>query len=324
MNNPASQPAGLGLSEQHCTLGDWDSTACVRIDRRDYLLPAELEHELENRHWFVPAFMPYLAHPKIVQADRSMTLRLEANQLVYFLDYTTLLEHKIVNRAVETLIHNELGIPIPGHMKNAALQLYTDEGYHALFSNQVAEQVAQLYDIQNRSALPLRVTRLQGLIEKTPAEHQALTWFLVGFVSETVIAKELLGAARNTVVSTVFRMLKSHLEDEARHSRYFSDVFAYVWMQLEQEQRSRAARSLVAIIGIFFETDSQWLRESFDAVDLDETTIEGIVAALAHPDAHRKRVRSGASATLLAMSRGGFFDDDENLLLMREAGYIND
>ena len=29
-------------------------------------------------------------------------------------------------------------------MKTAGLQLYTDEGFHALFSNSVAEQIADL------------------------------------------------------------------------------------------------------------------------------------------------------------------------------------
>ena len=117
-----------------CTLPDWDTKASVRTDRSPYTLPADLEHQLGERHWFVPDFMPYLDHPDIVLAGPSVVRRLEANQLVYFLDYTTVLEHKLVNRSVETLIHDELGVPVPCAVKTAALQLYTDEGYHALFS----------------------------------------------------------------------------------------------------------------------------------------------------------------------------------------------
>jgi hypothetical protein len=132
------------------TLGDWDNKAAVRVRRNDYLLPDDLEQQLSIRDWFPPAFIPYCKHPLIDTAGRPMAQRLAANHLVYFLDYTTLLEHRVVNRAVETLVHGELDVPIPRQMKTAALQLYTDEGYHALFSNEVAEQVAALYDIHDR------------------------------------------------------------------------------------------------------------------------------------------------------------------------------
>lgn len=305
------------------TLGNWDNRACVRVDHNDYLLPVGLEQQLGIRHWFVPTLMPYLEHPEIQNAGRSLALRLEANHLVYFLDYTTLLEHKIVNRSVETLIHNELGIPIPQEMKTAALQLYTDEGYHALFSNVIAEQVAQLYDMHNRPVMPHRVQRLLALIEASAPDDRALLWFLIGFVSETVIAKELLNAARNTLVSTVFDMFKSHLNDEARHSRYFCEVFCYIWSNLTPRQRSVAATQLLTVIGIFFESDSRWLRESLSSVDLLPATIEQIVTQLQQPHAHQQRVRSGASATLLALTHAGFFDTDANQRLFAKAGFVD-
>ena len=305
------------------SLGDWDNTARVRCDHDKYCLPQALERELQTRHWFAPAFMPYLEHPCILKAGQSIILRLEANHLVYFLDYTTLLEHKIVNRAVQTLIHGELNIPVPPPMKKAALQLYTDEGYHALFSNQIAEQVAHLYGMQNRPCMPHRITRLQALIFNTPCEHSALIEFMIGFVSETVIAKELLDAARKTLVSTVFMMLKSHLEDEARHSRCFSEAFNHVWTHLTYEQRAICARALVEIIAIFFETDTHWLNASLSTVNLEQAAIQQIVENLQTPHNYCQRVRSGARATFVAMARSGFFDDSENLQLFIGAGFIN-
>lgn len=324
MSKSASNTAWFNQNHNHrYTLDDWNTTARVRCDCADYRLPDALEQELQTRHWFVPAFMPYLEHPDVVNAGQAIALRLEANHLVYFLDYTTLLEHTIVNRAVQTLIHDELGIPVTETIKTAALQLYTDEGYHALFSNQIAEQVSQLYGMRNRPGVAHRISRLQVLIDNTRSEHRALIKFMVGFVSETIIAKELLGAARNTVVSTVFNMLKSHLADEARHSRYFSEVFSYVWMHLEDDQRSYSTPKLIEIIGIFFETDTRWLRESLSTVNLDQTTIEQIIAALQAPCAYHLRVRSGASATLSALLRAGIFNDKDTRQLFVAAGFID-
>jgi hypothetical protein len=144
------------------------TAALPYASQHDYQLPPDVALQLETRHWFPPAFLPYLAHPVIQAAGSACVARLSANHLVHFLDYTTLLEHRIVNRAVETIVHGELPAYVPTRMKNAALQLYTDEGYHALFSNQLAEQIAAFYGITGRPVMPLRITRLNALIARTP------------------------------------------------------------------------------------------------------------------------------------------------------------
>jgi hypothetical protein len=99
------------------TLGDWNNHASVRTSRHDYRLPEDLQLQLQTRFWFPPAFLPYLSHPAIEAAGSKVMHRLAASHLVHFLDYTTLLEHRIVNRAVETIVHGELPAYIPPRMK---------------------------------------------------------------------------------------------------------------------------------------------------------------------------------------------------------------
>lgn len=304
------------------TLGDWDNKATVRVGKKDYRLPDDLEQQLSIRDWFPPAFIPYIEHPLIDRAGRSIAQRLAANHLVYFLDYTTLLEHRVVNRAVETLVHGELTVPIPRQMKTAALQLYTDEGYHALFSNEVAEQIVALYDIRDRPP-PRRIARLLAVINVTNPTDRPLAWFLLGFVSETIIAKELLAITREGLIPTVYRMLRSHLEDEARHSRYFSEVFQYLWSALAPTQRDLAASMLLEIIGLYFEPDVPWLLGSLASVGFDEPSSRQIIADLLQPGAHARRVRSGAIPTFAAMKKSGFFDNEHNRQLFSQAGFID-
>ncbi|WP_434561767.1 diiron oxygenase [Pseudomonas sp. R1-6] len=304
------------------SLADWNRKAAVRAGKDDYRLPDDLERQLSSRHWFPPAFIPYVEHPLVIHAGQSVAQRLAANHLVYFLDYTTMLEHRIVNRSVEALVHGELAVPIPTEMKTAALQLYTDEGYHALFSNEVAEQIAALYGIQDRPPAR-RIGRLLGVIQKCPPPDRPLAWFLLGFVSETIIARELLTLTRNTLVCTVYRMLKTHLQDEARHSRYFSEVFGYLWPILDATQHEWAARLLLDIIGLYFEPDIPWLMGSLASVGFEETASLQIVADIVPPHAHAARVRSGAVSTFAAMQRAGFFDNDHNRALFCEAGFLD-
>jgi len=304
------------------TLGDWNNKAAVRTRRDHYQLPDDLESQLSSRDWFPPAFIPYIEHPLIQRAGHVVAQRLAANHLLYFLDYTTLLEHRIVNRSVETIIHGELAVPIPRQMKTAALQLYTDEGYHALFSNEVAEQIAALYGIDDRRP-PRRINRLLALVDAASPADRPLAWLLLGFVSETIIARELLVITRNTLVCTVYRMLRNHLEDEARHSRYFSQVFQYLWFVLDATQRDLAARMLVRIIALYFEPDEPWLLRSLASAGFEEQSSHRIISGLMQPDAHVRRVRSGAVSTFKAMKSANFFDNEHYRQLFSQAGFID-
>ncbi|PWE41879.1 aminobenzoate oxygenase [Pseudomonas prosekii] len=321
-----TNPAAAEFPVGHFTLGDWNNRASVRTSGNTYLLPSppELERQLLHRHWFPPGFLPYIDHPSIQAAGPAVVHRLTANHLVYFLDYTTLLEHRIVNRAVETIVHDELGIAIPQQMKTAGLQLYTDEGFHALFSNSVAEQIADLYGITSRPLMPRRITRLNDLLARAPDEHKALALFMVGFVSETIIARELLDLCRDLLVSGVQEMLRDHLTDEARHSRYFAQVFHYVWLNLPGTRRTLAAHWLVEIILLFFEIDDRWLRESLLSAELDAVCITDILGGLTGMNAVAARARSGAGATFKALHTSGFFDLPGNRQLFAQAGLIDE
>jgi hypothetical protein len=161
------------------------------------------------------------------------------------------------------------------------------------------------------------------MIDTIAPGDRPLAWFLLGFVSETIIAKELLAITRDTLVCTVYRMLRSHLEDEARHSRYFSEVFQYLWTALDVTQRDQAARLLLQIIGLYFEPDMPWLMRSLASVGFNEPSALQIVADFLQPDAHGRRVRSGAVSTFAAMQKAGFFDNEHNRQLFTQAGFIN-
>jgi hypothetical protein len=305
------------------TLPDWDNRASVRCSTHDYRLPGDVEQQLQTRYWFPPAFLPYLTHPAIQAKGRDTLHRLTANHLVYFLDYTTLLEHRIVNRAVEVIVHRELPIYIPLPMKHAALQLYTDEGYHALFSNQIAEQIAAFYSITRRPVIPRRITRMNALIARTPEKNRALAWFLLGFVSETIIARELLEACRDALVSSVNDMLRDHLADEARHSRYFAEAFHYFWIAMNSRQRLFASKTLVEIISIFFEADESWLQQSLRSAGIADSDALEIVAGMTTMQARRARARAGSRPTLEALHKAGFFALPHNRTLFAKAGLID-
>ena len=112
--HPAASSKEAPAGRRPYSLGDWDNRSAVRSRKSSYQLPphSELEQELQTRDWFPPAFIPYFADPAVQHAGRTVQQRLAANHLVYFLHYTTILEHKIVNRSVETPVsYTHLTLP---------------------------------------------------------------------------------------------------------------------------------------------------------------------------------------------------------------------
>ena len=69
-------------------------------------------------------------------------------------------------RLAQRLCNQTYGVYALDQRGHAALQLYTDEGYHALFSNRLAEQIANFYGITGRPATPQRITRLRRSAHK--------------------------------------------------------------------------------------------------------------------------------------------------------------
>jgi molybdopterin-biosynthesis enzyme MoeA-like protein len=102
-------------------------------------------------------------------------------------------------------------------------------------------------------------------------------------------------------------MLRDHLADEARHSRFFSEVFHYLWLTLNSRQRAFVARTLLETLATFFEVDEQWLHQSLRRAGIGEGAIKEILDSLTNEQASRQRARSGAVAYACRTRKGRIF-----------------
>ncbi|MDD1013924.1 diiron oxygenase [Pseudomonas rubra] len=239
------------------TFKHWDIESSVRSRPNRYLLTQEAIQSSTTKNWFPPIMLPFLRHPAIsVMPDHSIKY-LQAHYLVHFLDYTTTLEHTIVNRAVENIVHDRMGITFNKNVRDAGLKIYTDEGYHAQYSAVLAEQVANHFTLARMSSA--RISKLNDLLRSADQKHLPLVQFLVGFVSETVIATELLDLTRHKLITPVHHAFRDHLHDEARHAQYFSECFVSVWQHLPTAEKLLAVDYIIEILDVFCQFDEPWL-----------------------------------------------------------------
>jgi hypothetical protein len=301
---------------------NWDGRASVRSSSHSYGFPTNIGEELKQKDWFLRSALPFMTHPAILDAGENSIKRFLARYLIFFLDYTASLEHKIVNRSVEIIVHDELDLDIPYGLKKAGFQLYTDEGYHALIAASVAEDVNIFYGFESRCAPIKRINNLQQLIQLDP-EKSKLASLIVGFVSETSITQELLEVASKSLVSPAYNMLRDHLMDECKHSKYFSTLFNFVWCCLSDGLKDFTADFLIKVMFEFFRMDEEWLINNLLEEGVDLGAILDINFERQTKSSHISRAKSGSRATIEALNKIGFFGYKNNYKLFRKVGLID-
>lgn len=278
-------------------------------------------NDLESRNWFFPSALPFLSHPLLADLKPAQVQELLARNLVNFLEYTTLLEHRIVNKSVEFISQNRLPVSVPHGMRMDALRIYTDEGYHAVMSADVAHQVSEIYGLNQGTRRFGRIARLEALASNF--QHEALGWFLIGFVSETVITKEFARMGRSALVLPVHNVLMDHLADEWKHSQYFVSMFSYLWPRLSNLERDFCATQLPTIIRECFRLDETLLERDLDELGVDSSVARAISAERNTEAEDRTRARNGAATTMHALRDCSFFSEPRYVANFSKHGLID-
>lgn len=310
-------------NEHQSFFPNWDKSSAVRSKPHTYdcsNVVCERGDPLSG-NWFLPAALPFLKHPLLADLDPLQVQGLLARNLISFLEYTTLLEHRIVNRSVESIAHNYLPVIIPPDLRMDALRLYTDEAYHAVISADVSNQVAKIYGIDLGERKFQRISRLEKITENF--QHLELGWFLIGFVSETVITKEFLKIGQTAIAAPVHTMLMDHLEDERKHSQYFIEMFFHLWNRISREERDFCALQLPIIIQECFRLDSNVLMNDLADAGIQKEIAETISAERNTESENKRRARMGSTATLHALRKCNFFSNPSYVAEFIKSGLLD-
>jgi hypothetical protein len=302
---------------------DWDKASTVRSQPYAYDLSGWTREGELHKDWFVRTALPWLADEAVHSRGEEVRQALLARYLVMFLDYTTELETRIVNRSILSIAHDRVGFGLSPALKLTGLKLYADEAYHAVISAAVANQVSTVYRIENREIASERVQNIRALARTVDPVHTELAWFIIGFVSETVITKEFLKISKATIYQPVYLMLRDHLEDELKHSLYFSNLFSIVWQRASTAQQTFISTFIIHAIYEFFRLHTSWLYETLRCVGIDDTSARIIHERQQGALPHRVRAKAGCTATITAMKRSGFFKDTQNVERFVDAGLLS-
>ncbi|WP_371679171.1 diiron oxygenase [Streptomyces sp. NBC_01276] len=287
-------------------LDRWYETAGVRGGVRR-MFHAEAE---QGRVFFPDALVPHLAHPEVKALAPERVREISVRHLYQFLHSTTHLETRVVNGAAEPVANGNCGLHFPTALRMDAFKVYCDEGYHALYSLDLADQVAAVTGI----AVPDVdyggfVTALQESGRRLLPQDPVLAGQLQAVVFETLITAVLNEVPQDpTVVSTVRELMRDHAKDEGRHHRFFSAFFLELWARLDGRRRVLAARALPAMIRAALDWDLEPVRVSLRLAGLDEDRTEAVLADSYGGGAGLDRIQTISRSTLRLCAQVDAFD----------------
>lgn len=294
--------------EHRFTFDFWNKNSSVRSKSNTYALGVPPETNDYALDWYPRPMLPYLRHVSFQNIPEDKIRRLLARHLVYFLDYTMILEHLMVNLSLETIIYDSLIVKIPKKLKSIGLQIYTDEGYHAQFSNQLASEIASAYKINRLIPPPFRISKLNDYIANTKTDLRHILYFSIGFISETIIAKEIRSITADSLAPQAYTLLTDHLEDETVHAYFFAETFNFVWTHSSSLQKDAIASMIPPLLKIFCSTDIDWLSDALGEAGLSQGAITDITESANAESLINQRICSIAPLTFSALRKVGFFE----------------
>lgn len=224
--------------------------------------------------------VPYLAHEALAGLTAAQRRELTIRHLYQFLLSTTHLETRIVNTTAERIANSRAGLDLPNRMRLDAFKVYCDEGYHALYSLDLADQIATATGV----AIPRWdyggfVDRLEEAGRRLLPDEPELVPLLQTVVFETLITAVLNEIPNDpTVISAVRELTRDHAKDEGHHHRFFAQFFHELWTNLEPRLREPVAHTLPALIQACLTWDTEPIRASLLMSGVDSVTSAVVVA----------------------------------------------
>lgn len=274
---PPAEPEGF-----HSPFEPWYERSAVRSAPARVLDPVD-----RTQAMFSPDLVPVLQDARVRRLGSEVVRAASIRQALRYLEFTAVLEARVVNDVVRDIMFLEAGVTLPSVMVRDAHRIYTDEAFHAQFSYELAAQITDLTGVvHDRTVEPYFVRRLRAVKAANEPSLRRLIDYLFVFVSETLITGSLSTAAQDPrVVPAVRESLRDHARDEGRHHVYFAEFFRRLWGAVPESVRAAVAPVIPDLVEAFLAPDVTMAREElllygFETDEADDIA-DGIAAGAA-------------------------------------------
>jgi hypothetical protein len=298
---------GIAEAAYSSKFSGWHSRASVRSKPRREIA----EHEPRDHVYFPPELVPVAQHALVQQLGAETVDRVLIQNLHTYLEFTSELEHGAVNPVAAMISRRRSGFDLPETMIEDAYKIYTDEAWHAQFSDDLQRQVATTTGVgPSVFEEPNFFRKLNGFQRDLGRDEQRLVMIFFTIVSETLISTILSGIPSDArVVMAVRELVADHAQDEGRHHAYFSRLLEFTWPRLNKTQRAVIGPLLPEMIHAFLEPDFVAIAGNLRACGLTAEQIDQVMTESYPPATVRAGIRSASKATIRHFERVGVVED---------------
>ncbi len=317
---PLPRVRSIGITEAAYStkFASWHSRASVRAKPRRQIA----ESEPREHVYFPPELVPVVQHAVVQGLGTEIVDRVLIGQLHTYLEFTSELEHGAVNPVAAMISRRRSGFDLPETMIEDAYKIYTDEAWHAQFSDDLQRQVAvktgvgpSLFDEPNF------FRKLQGFQQDLGPDEQRLVMIFFTIISETLISTILSGIPNDErVVMAVRELVADHAQDEGRHHAYFSRLLEFTWPRLNQAQREVIGPLLPEMILAFLEPDFVAIAANLRACGLSVEQIDQVMTESYPPASVSAGIRAASKATIKHFERVGVVEDPRTAEALQARG----
>jgi hypothetical protein len=312
MSVPEREPSrvrSIGIAEAAYSskFSSWHSLASVRTKPRRQIG----EQEPREHVYFPPELVPVAQHAVVQELGVETVDRVLIQQLHTYLEFTSELEHGAVNPVAAMISRRRSGFDLPETMIEDAYKIYTDEAWHAQFSDDLQRQVAVKTGVgPSVFEEPNFFRKLKGFQHDLGPDEQRLVMIFFTIVSETLISSILSGIPSDPrVVMAVRELVADHAQDEGRHHAYFSRLLEFTWPRLNKAHRALIGPLLPEMILAFLEPDFVAIAGNLRACGLTAEQIDQVMTESYPPETVRDGIRAASKATIRHFERVGIVDD---------------
>ncbi|WP_369213670.1 diiron oxygenase [Streptomyces flavofungini] len=260
--------------------------------------------------FFPHHLVPYWTHPLVRALPERRRHELLARHLYHYLSFTAHFETRVVNRATERIADGRSGLELPASVRLDAYRIYCDEGYHALYSLEVVEQIAEASGIPPLPyAFDPFLRQLDGIGAELLKGEPVLAQLLQVVVFETLVTSVLGEVPKDRAVLPVVReIVRDHARDEGHHHVYFSRFFERLWSGLSPQLRRRAAHCLPELIVSSLTPDLRPVAAALTAAGLGPDAVRQVIADRYLSSRSKDALRATARHTVRLFRDTGVLD----------------
>ena len=229
----------------------WDVKAGVRQNRETYdlCLPTSGAYDEKMRSWHLPTYSGILQHPELSELTPTQQEYVKGTQLLEFVTKQTRFEVECVNWVSSRLAHGKYPFELTEQLKLDALKIYTDEAYHAYYTQKIAHQIRAFYDIGEEEIADCVedfYKKTEAVFASFSARHRPLSMLAFVIAGESQIVSDISETMKGIVFEPIRAMFRDHMRDEVFHAHFFARVFKHCWPQLSEEEREIMGLSFCA------------------------------------------------------------------------------